>query len=341
MVIANPLWLMLLLLVPLPWLLMRRKGYVGYSDVRLANQISGGGFLHWLPTIFLSLGSFALIVALAQPQRVQISSSETIKARDIIIAVDKSGSMGSGFQGKIPPRIGGNTDLDKQLPKRPPKKGAPQQPGDGPQGSRRIDAAQAAVLNFVRDRFIQNAGDRVGIILFDFSPYYAWPLTHDLKMIYRNGEFLTEVGGGTNFGEYKPGPIDYAADHFDEMGQSITKVLILVTDGEDRLSQSTMDRLGEIVKSRGIRFYVIGVGETLARSDADILRFAESVGGRSFRVENAEDLDKCFRSIDELERSAVQIETTKKHEELFFYFAAAAAILFFLGILGEALVLNQ
>ncbi len=43
-------------------------------------------------------------------------------------------------------------------------------------------------------------------------------LTHDLKMIYRKVEFADEgLGGGTNFGEYKPGPIDFAADHFDEL----------------------------------------------------------------------------------------------------------------------------
>ncbi|HEY9869021.1 MAG TPA: VWA domain-containing protein [Candidatus Obscuribacterales bacterium] len=346
MVIAHPLWLVLLLLVPLPWLLLRRKGYVGYSDVRLARKLSANGLLHLIPIMLLSLACISLVVAIARPQRVQITTSETIKARDIIIAVDKSGSMGSGFQGTIPPRTPGNTDLDKELPPRPPKKGGqgavdPETGQPIPQ-RRRIDAAQAAVLNFIRDRYIANAGDRVGIIVFDFAPYYAWPLTSDLKMIYRKGEFVEEgLGGGTNFGEFKPGPIDYAVEHFDEMGQSVTKVIIMITDGEDRLSSSTIQRLADEIQSRGIRLYVIGVGDTMANRDVDILRLAEVVGGRAFRVENAKDLDECFRSIDQMERSAVQIETSQKREELFHYFAFAAAILFLLGITGEALVLNQ
>jgi len=339
MVLAQPLWLALLLLVPLPWLLLRRKGYVGYSDVRLAKTIGASNLLHLIPIILLSVGFASLSIAMARPQKVQVISTQTIKARDIIIAVDKSGSMGSFFEGTIPPRSSVGSDLDKALPPRPKPVN---QDGSPQENHRRIDAAQAAVLNFIRDRYAAQAGDRVGVILFDFMPYYSWPLTHDLKMIYRKIEFADEgVGGGTNFGEYKPGPIDFAADHFDELGQSVTKVLIMVTDGEDRISDGAMKRLQDVLKSRGIKLYVIGVGETLAHNDVDILKLAESVGGRAFRVENAKDLDDCFRSIDQLERSAVQIETSQKREEMFMAFAMAAAILLVLGVIGEALVLNQ
>ncbi|MBC7997179.1 MAG: VWA domain-containing protein [Leptolyngbya sp.] len=339
MILAQPLWLALLLLVPLPWLLLRRKGYVGYSDVRLAKQIGASSVLHLIPVILLSLGFVALSIALARPQNVQVTRSETIKARDIIIAVDKSGSMGASFEGTIPEHKTGTSELDKEVPSRPKKV---DQDGMEVSKHRRLDAAQAAVLNFIRDRYAANAGDRVGVILFDFVPYYSWPLTHDLKMIYRKIEFADEgLGGGTNFGEYKPGPIDYAADHFDELGQSVTKVLIMVTDGEDRMSDGTMSRLKDILNSRGIKLYVIGVGETMATRDVDILRLAESVGGESFRVENAKDLDECFRKIDSMERSAVQIETSTKREEMFMAFALAAALLLILGVIGEALVLNQ
>lgn len=339
MILAQPLWLALLLLVPLPWLLLRRKGYVGYSDIRLAKKVGASSVLHLIPVVLLSLGFAALSIALARPQNVQVSRSETIKARDIIIAVDKSGSMGASFEGVIPEHKAGTSELDKELPSRPKKVDT-----DGVEVSkhRRLDAAQAAVLNFIRDRYAANAGDRVGVVLFDYTPYYSWPLTHDLKMIYRKIEFADEgLGGGTNFGEYKPGPIDYAADHFDELGQSVTKVLIMVTDGEDRLSPGTMSRLQEVLNSRGIKLYVIGVGETMATRDVDILRLAESVGGESFRVENAKDLDECFRQINAMERSAVQIETSTKREEMFMAFALAAALLLILGVIGEALVLNQ
>lgn len=336
MVIAHPLALALLLLVPLPWLLLRRKGYVGHSNVRLLG--ASGSRVHMVPVSLLTIGLIALIVAIAGPQRVQQVSTSTIRARDIIVAVDISGSMGGGFSGELPKRTQLPTDVEKELPERPPKKN----PDGSTPAQRRIDAAQAAVLNFVRDRYAAKAGDRVGVITFDFSPYYAWPLTHDLKMIYRKVQFAdVGLGGGTNFGERKPGPIDLAAEHLDDLGQSVTKVLILVTDGEDRLSDSAMERLVDLIKTKGIRLYVIGVGDTLAQKDVDILRLAAAVGGQGFRVETPADLDNCFRSIDAMERSAVQIETSQKRDELFYYFAGAALLLLLLGTVGEALVLNQ
>jgi Ca-activated chloride channel homolog len=338
MVLAHPFWLLLLLLLPLPWIWLRRRGYTGFSAIRLANAVPGNTFLYRLPLALMSLGFIALIIALAQPQRVQIESTQSMKARDIIIAVDISGSMGGAFQGEIPQRAK-NPELDRDLPPRPPK---PVKPGEPPHTQRRVDAAQAAVIRFVEDRYLAHAGDRVGIMVFDFSPHWSWPLTHDLKMIYRKGEFVDEgLGGGTNFGEQKPGPVDAAAEHFDELGQSVTKVFIMVTDGEDNLSSSTVSRLADLMESRGVHFYLIGVGETLAQRDVDIIQLTQRVNGRVFRVENAKDMADCFASINEMERSVVQTDTTKKYDELFFYFAAAAVLLFLLGAAAEALIVSQ
>lgn len=348
MVLANPLWLTLLLLVPVAWFLFRRKGFVGFSDVRRLGTAQGMGsrFFHMIPHLLLALAFVALTVALARPQKVHVLSGESFKARDIIIAVDKSGSMGGTLAGEMPERTTAETDLDKEMPPRPPRKDMPQarDPWGRPMeaGHRRIDAAQLAVLEFVRSRYIAQAGDRIGIMVFDTDQYWSWPITHDLKTIYRKGDFVNDgVGGGTNFGEMKPGPIDAAAEHFDELGKSVTKVLILVTDGEDMLSESTMKRLADILGERGIRIYVVGIGETLARRDVDIIRFVEAVGGKAFRVENAGDLPECFKTIDEMERSVVQVETSEKRDELFFYFAFASIVLLLLGTLGEALFLNQ
>jgi Ca-activated chloride channel family protein len=345
MVLANPAWLLLLLALPLPWLILRRKGYVGHSDVRLAKVGKSSAVMHLIPILLISLAWAALAVALARPQHRFMQPTSSVQARDIVVAVDKSGSMGTTFEGTVPTPQKGNTPLDQELPPTPktPTLDNSYYGGDSSnKGHRRIDAAQAATLNFVRDRFISNSGDRIGIEVFDTDVYWSWPLTPDLKTIYRKVQFADQgVGGGTNFGETKPGPIDAAQEQFNELGQSKTRVLIMVTDGEDNLDGASFDRLLKILRDENIRLYVIGVGETLAHNDVDIIRLAQAAHGQVFRVENAGDLDKVFQTINSLETSSVQIQSSEKREELFFLFATAALILFVLGAIGEAIILNE
>ncbi len=345
LVFAHPLWLALVLVVPLPWLYLRSRGYLAHSSIGgLQFRRSSA---HLVPITLLSLGFIALFIALAQPQHPYSLPDQSVKARDIIIAVDKSGSMSTEFDGTVPPSVAGNTELDKELPPLPPTPtlGEADQ-GDSTSGDnighRRIDAAQQSVLNFVRDRYVSNSGDRVGVEVFDSSPYWSWPLTGDLRTIYRKLQLTNRgVGGGTNFGEQKPGPIDAAAELFDELGQSNTRVLIMVTDGEDSLSDDAQARLLKVLQSRGIRLYVIGVGPTLAQQDVDIIKVAQAAGGRVFRVENAGDMNLCFQTINSLEQSPVKVMGKEKRAELFYYFATAAAVLLLLGLIGEALVLNE
>lgn len=347
MILLHPMWLVLLLLLPLPWLYLRRKDYLGYSDVRLVDGARGNRFLQSVPPALITIALALLVVCLARPQVRQEDATQTVKSRDIIFAVDISGSMTSKFEGEIPKPEKGNADLDKDLPPLPAKRAGDSgySSGNSPDpdaGKRRIDAAQSAVTRFVRARYLRGEGDRIGIMVFDTEPHWSWPLTDDLKMIYRKGLFISEgIGGGTNFGDRDPGPIDAAAAHIDERGQAATRVLIIVTDGEDSIGYKAMERLVQKLQERHIRLYVIGVGETLAHRDVDIIRLAEAVGGQVFRVENAQDMARCFDSIDQMERSPVEVQTHTSYQDVFFYFAAAALGFLFLGALSEVVIVRQ
>lgn len=339
MVLAYPFWLTLLLIIPVLWLVFRRKGALGYSDVRLTVGSSGSKILYYLPLVVTSLSIAALSVALARPQRLHVEAEQTIKARDIMIAVDISGSMGAPFAGEIP-KLEKIPEIDNDIPPRPPRK---PKPGESPEkvGGRRIDAAQYAVMMFIRDRYLARAGDRVGIIVFDHAPYYSWPLTHDLRQIYRKGEFVEAgLGGGTNFGDLDPGPIDATAAHFDELGKAATKVLILVTDGEDNIGMMARSRLADKLSTRGIKLYVIHVGDP-GKQDLDILAFAQEMGGGVFRANSTQELRNCFQQIDQMERTVIAVQTSTRAEDVFFYFAYAAAVLFLLGLVAEAVILSQ
>jgi len=340
MILANPIWLFAILLAPLPWLIARHKGYLGFPDTRRLPSSRGGRFLHLIPVLLFVVAFASLAVALARPQKLHVVTTNSFKSRDIMIGVDISGSMAGHF-GKVPESVVGQTELDKDFPGRPDRKANGKQQDPFNQiGQRRIDNAQAATLDFIRNRYTAKAGDRIGLFVFDTDQYWHWPLTHDLKMIYRKVHFADEgLGGGTNFGSSPPGPLDAAAEHLDDMGRAATRVLIMVTDCEDSLYGDAFARLQELATKYKMKLYVVVVGSS--QQQADIISLAEATGGKGFRADNPQDLKDCFETIDKMEQSTVTVETAENREELFFYFAWAALGLFLLGAIGEALVLNR
>jgi hypothetical protein len=343
MILAHPLWLLLLVLVPVPWLIARHKGHIGFPDTSRFKPLNGGWLLHVVPILLLVAGFAALSIALARPQKLHVISTNSFKSRDILIGVDISGSMAGNF-GKPPESVVGETELDKDFPGRPDRAKENKNPPDpysySRVGERRIDNAQAATLDFIRNRYLAKAGDRVGLFVFDTDQYWHWPLTHDLKMIYRKVHFADEgLGGGTNFGNYPPGPIDAVVEHLDDMGRANTRVLIMVTDCEDNLGGSAFDRLETLTAKYKLKLYVIVVGSN--QQDPDIVRLAKATGGAGFMANNPQNLKDCFTTIDTMEQSTVTVETSESREELFYIFAWAAVGLFLLGAVGEALILNR
>jgi Ca-activated chloride channel family protein len=344
MMFMHPIWFLALALLPVAWFVFRPKTYIGHSNVVLVDRSVKQTWLHKIPFVLFSLAFIALVFALANPQARVQQGKNTIKSRDIILAVDISGSMSEVFDGKVPEKETGETELDKEFPTVAPPKNTPNYYGsqqDARIGKRRIDAAQAAIMRFVRNRYKVEAGDRIGILMFDDMPHWSWPLTDDLKMIYRKGIFVNQSsGGGTNFGNIEPGPIDAAAEHFDERGQSATKVLILVSDGEDSINPNAMDRLMDHIAHHNMRLYVISVGNKNTPADLDILNLATSVNGAIFRVQDAQSLVDCFDSIDQMERTPVEVDMQATYETRFYYFAAACIVFCLGAIVSETFIVH-
>lgn len=347
----HPLWLLLLLLFPLPWIFLRRRGHVGFSDTRLVQEARFSRILIWAPLALFQLALACVIIAWARPQVPRPSAAGVIQSRDIIMAVDISASMDAGFEGKIPPPEKSDPELDKALPPIPKK--APERDRYGysrryydddtssKRANRRIDAAQDAVMRFTRHRFLRAQGDRAAVISFDTAPHWRYPLTDDLKQIYRQAMFISEgMGGGTNFGEVDPGPIDWAYDHFIERGRASARVIILVTDGEDHIGRSAMSRLQSKLTELNIKLYVIGVGPTLG-GRTDLGDLAETTGGKVYRVENAAGLTQCFDSIDELERSPIEIERPGGYRDIFPAFAIMALVFLLSAVAVDAFIIRQ
>ena len=342
MYIADPAWLLLLLCLPLPWLLFRRKGFLGHSNLGLFKSQSRGRFLHRVPAALLCLSFVALTVALAQPQHGYEKPNGKILSRDVVFGIDVSGSMTTEFVGTIPaadPRC--LQQLGQLPPALAPTPPANADPTIDPTKTRQ-SAAAGSVENFICQSYLTHSGDRIGLLNFDDNPRWMWPLTTDLKMPFRQAEFIPYItGGGTNFGEIPPGPIDFGAAMFKQIGQAKSRVFILVTDGEDSLGTQVVQRLESVIRQNNMHFYVIGVAEDLVGDHADIATVAEQTGGAVFQAQSPMALNQAVATVDRLTASPVEVETTPQHTDLFWIFADAFIILFLVGLAGEAVVIRQ
>lgn len=312
---AQPWWLLALIVPAFVAWRSRRKDYLPFSSTSLLDRGVGKSrvmrLLAAAPVLSLTTALTLAIVALSGPRVLTEQAAGQVMGRDIVVAMDISGSMSYKMPGW---NVAG-------------------------QGDRRIDAAQYAFRSFVLNREHLGGGDRIGLILFDDSPRLSWPLTNELKQLHRKSDHLPRnlggpggLGSGTNFGQKGFGPIEAAARHFEEYGQSPARVLVLITDGEEKLPDNVKSRLVNILSSTGARLYVVGVGPTLARQDVDIAKVARSAGGKVFRVETAGELESCFAEISTLEQGQISVGFSNTYLELYQYpaFAALAALLFWL-----------
>lgn len=330
---AEPIFLALVLLVlPMLWLRRRRQNAVGHSQAGMHKNLSAPPIIGWLPTIFFALAWTALCVALARPMLAHVSEQTSIQTRDFVIATDISGSM---WQALSDPGLQQFAD------------GSNPDPADpfGSQQPRRIDGAKKAIKLFVSRR----QGDRVGFLVFDTDTYYHWPLSSDLQIILDKADLIDNAsGGGTNFegpSDFNPGlgPLQAAVDHFRKYGKAKTKVLILVTDGEDSISAKRMDELQAQMQALGIKLYVLGVSEGWANGAQLDLRtlVEERMGGMAIPVSDAAQLRAGMDKIDQLEKSAVSMEKQVSYRDVYQLFLAAGIVLWLLYFASAALIREQ
>lgn len=209
----------------------------------------------------------------------------------------------------------------------------------------RMEAAKQMAANFVDQR----TTDRVGVVIFSGESFTLVPLTTD-KTVLKNQIFNIQRGlleDGTAIGDGLGVSVDRLKD-----SKTKSKVIILLTDGEDQGGRIDPLAGKELAKAYNIRVYTIGVGTegyapvpvpdasggTTTRQqkvniDEKLLRLiAEETGGLYFRARDNESLARIYNEIDKLEKSRIQVTQIKHYTERFFPFAIAAAILLLLEI---------
>ncbi|MGE0623307.1 MAG: VWA domain-containing protein [Pseudomonadales bacterium] len=315
-------WPWMVLLAPLPllvrWLLTpveRHQAALTVPDVASFRYEGVGRTgaaqrrLAWR-TLLLWLIWLALVTAMARPQWTGEPVTLPTSGRDLMLAVDISGSMGTE---------------DLLL---------------GGQLVNRLTVVKNVVGEFIEAR----EGDRVGLILFGTNAYLQAPLTFDLETVHR---LLTEApvgiaGGKTAIGD----AIGLAVKRLRQRPEG-DRVLILLTDGANNVGEVAPVKAAELAAQDDIRIYTIGVGademrlpsllgvfgsrvvNPSAELDEDTLtRIAEITDGRYFRAQNTAKLVEIYDIIDALEPIEQEAETYRPIAVLYYWPMGLAWALF-------------
>ena len=331
-------WLLLLLaLLPFyAWLCGRlgRSAALPYPDTGLlaglgrATRAGAGGLRFFLRLITVGL----LVVALAGPRTSNREIERESEGLDIMLVVDLSWSMMA---------------LDM---------------GDAQREQTRWAVSQKVIAEFLRKR----PDDRVGAIVFSGKPYLLSPLTINKGWV-EKGIGRMHIGivreTGTAIGE----AVAMAADRMKNVKGRGSKVIILLTDGDDNMSKTILPvPAAELAAAMGVRLYAIGLGkdeptvlpqfdlktgrlyrdgagrtlpmQTINPANYEMLgRMAKVAGGRFYRALDQEQLARVYAEIDQLERTEVKIRESVSYESHRLYWVAAALTLLLLE-LGSALL---
>jgi Ca-activated chloride channel homolog len=302
---AHPWFLLLLALLPvLAWLRGKRGQQAAflYSSVQLVKSVanlkrSRAG--QFLAAMrWLTLAFF--IVGLARPQLVESEASVKASGIDIVVALDLSGSMESE---------------DFRL-----------------KGERvnRLVIAKDVLKRFVERR----PSDRIGLVAFAGKAYIACPLTLDHDFLEQNIDRLElhSIEDGTAIGS----GLSAAVNRLREV-QSKSKIVILMTDGQNNAGKVPPLTAAEAAQALKIKVYTIGVGtrgtapmprvnpfgqkvyvQVPVDIDEETLKtVADKTGGKYYRADSAETLRAIYDEIDKLEKTEREMKRYVRVEELF------------------------
>jgi len=231
-----------------------------------------------------------MVIALAKPFIYDATSNHHRNGRDLILALDASGSMAqSGFDAQDRFKIKFETNV-------------------------------ALAQDFISNRF----DDNMGIVLFGTFAYTASPLTYDLASLSYLLELTTLglAGESTAIGDALMQSI-----HTLSYGQAKNKAVILLTDGYHNAGRSSPKQAVQKAKSLGIKIYTIGIGEK-SNYDAGLLKMiAQETNAQSYGATTAKALQEIYKEINILEPSSLRSENYLNQQLLFIYPLTLAFVL--------------
>lgn len=315
---ASPYFLFGLIIIPILiiWYIFRcnkQQAFVRFSDTEFFNKLPKSWRSYLRHSVFiLEIAALTLfIIALARPQSSSKNKKVNIEGIDIVLAMDISSSM-----------------LARDL-----------KPD-------RLEASKAVASNFVEGR----PGDRMGLIVFSGETFTQVPLTTDHAMMLNMLKDMKcgMLEDGTAIGDGLASAVSRLKD-----SEAISKVVILLTDGDNNAGSIDPSTAAEMAKLFGIRVYTIGAGtrgmapypvqtpfggiqyqQVPVKINETLLKqIADETGGKYFRAESKESLQKIYDEIDQMERSKIEVNEFQRLHEEFYPFVIWGLILLVLSFI--------
>lgn len=210
----------------------------------------------------------------------------------------------------------------------------------------RLNVAKQIVKDFI----LQRANDRLGLVVFGASAVTKTPLTFDRNMLLNVLERtrLGEAGDATAIGQALAVGLNRLRG-----SNATSKVLILVTDGENNTGAIGPLEAAKLAKDMQVKIYTIGIGspagtpllvydpqygKQLVRNPdgspvmtrlnvKDLAAIAELTGGRFYQAKNKQELSTVFATIDSLEKVKLKTDVLLETEDVFAGFLFLALLL--------------
>jgi Ca-activated chloride channel family protein len=242
--------------------------------------------------LIVAFSWLCIVTAIAKPEMIGAPINQEKSARDLMIAVDLSGSM-SVEDFTLPQGISQNT-TDRATNSKTTKDSS----AKGEQVNRLV-AVKHVLNTFVKNR----KHDRLGLILFGDAPYLQAPFTDDIAtwQTLLNESDIGMAGQSTAFGD----AIGLAISVF-EQSDTQNRVLIVLTDGNDTGSKVPPVEAAKVAAAHDIKIYTIAIGDPSAvgeeKVDLEVLeKMAKLTEGKSFQALDSDELSAVYAEIDLLE----------------------------------------
>jgi len=305
---SSPLWFFAIIPVLLAFAYAflfwkKKRATMQFSQLKTFKERSRGwrARLVKLPLILKLLALILVVVSLARPQQSDSKVKRNVEGIDIVVALDISDSM----------------LIEDMKPEN------------------RLESAKRTIEEFI----VKRVSDRIGLVLFSGESFTRVPITLDYKVLLeslRQVETTRTVKMGTAIGVALANATSRLKD-----STAKSRVVILLTDGENNSGTIDPSTALEIAKGYGVRIYTIGMGRdgqaqipityTDGRgnkrkryqpihskvNDELLGKLASDTGGKYYRASNTSALKSVFTNIDTLEKTKIEVNQFVRYTELF------------------------